>query len=47
MIKYVKNHFSSIDPYKVLGVTKNANKAEIKKRYYKLVKEHHPDKGGS
>ncbi len=30
--------------YKVLGITSNANKAEIKKAYRKLMSQHHPDK---
>ncbi|GHB21205.1 molecular chaperone DnaJ [Pseudovibrio japonicus] len=31
------------DPYSVLGVTKNASEAEIKKAFRKLAKEYHPD----
>merc|ERR1719182_1194793 len=32
--------------YKLLGVDKNANAADIKKAYRKLAVQHHPDKGG-
>lgn len=35
---------SKQDFYKVLGVSKTANKAEIKKAYARLAQEHHPDK---
>ncbi len=35
-----------INLYKILGITKKDNKPEIKKAYYSLSKQHHPDKGG-
>lgn len=31
------------DPYDILGVSKNANEAEIKKAFRALAKKHHPD----
>ncbi|GAA6094060.1 dnaJ homolog subfamily C member 16 [Tachysurus ichikawai] len=35
------------DPYKILGVTKSASQAEVKKVYKRLAKEWHPDKNKS
>lgn len=35
------------DYYKILGVSKSADKEDIKKAFRKLAHEHHPDKGGN
>jgi DnaJ-class molecular chaperone len=34
------------DPYKVLGISKTADEAEIKRAFRKLAKENHPDRHG-
>lgn len=36
----------NINYYSILGVDKDASSSELKKKYYKLVQVHHPDKGG-
>lgn len=37
--------FSTLsDPYYILGVDKNAEFSDIKRTYYKLANEYHPDK---
>ena len=34
------------NPYKVLSLSKDASLEDIKKRYKKLARKYHPDKGG-
>ena len=34
-------------PFAVLGITPGASKDEVKRAYYRMAKQHHPDTGGS
>jgi curved DNA-binding protein CbpA len=36
-----------MDAYRVLGVSRDASSEELHDAYRRLVKEHHPDRGGS
>lgn len=40
------NTFKNFNPYAELGLNKDADQETIKKTYQKLVKKHHPDRGG-
>ena len=35
---------STVDPFQVLGVSRQDNLEEIKKRYKELIRQYHPDK---
>ena len=35
-----------MDYYEILGIARDASKADVKKAFRKLAHQHHPDKGG-
>lgn len=39
-----RNTVSAVDPYVVLGITREAQAPDIKRAYRKLMSQHHPDK---
>ena len=39
-----KNILSNDNPYTILNIYKNATSSEIKKAYYKMAMQYHPDK---
>jgi DnaJ like chaperone protein len=41
-----RNTVSAVDPYVVLGISRDAQAADIKRAYRKLMSQHHPDKLG-
>uniref|UniRef100_H2YM46 J domain-containing protein n=1 Tax=Ciona savignyi TaxID=51511 RepID=H2YM46_CIOSA len=45
-VSNIENDHVEYDPYEVLGIDREADKIEIKKRYRQLSLENHPDKGG-
>lgn len=47
MIDFVADAEADINPYKILGVGRNADEKEIRNAYKKLAKNWHPDKNKS
>nr|CAB3265944.1 translocation protein SEC63 homolog [Phallusia mammillata] len=45
-VSSIEHDHVEYNPYEVLGVSEDANKVELKKRFRQLVLEKHPDKGG-
>ena len=45
--KVSKNHLSKKQAYEILGLDENSTAEQIKARYRKLIKNNHPDMGGS
>lgn len=41
------NHRNTEDPYKILGINRDATKSQIKEAFSKKARIHHPDFGGN
>ena len=46
-IQYIRENYEKLDPWKILGLEKDASKREIKSAYRKLAKKWHPDRNPS
>lgn len=45
MLKFrlIRKFSQNLDPFKVLGVSRNSTQTEIKQAYYQKAKQYHPD----